>query len=392
MFQREGAAAYKADLDGTWGVLEMCGRPDKNWKARRVIHVAGTNGKGSVCHAVAASLTAAGLRVGLFTSPHLVDFRERIRVDGEMMPEEAVSEFVDQYRQLWLKLDRRPSFFELTFGMALLHFQKEGAEVLVLETGMGGRLDSTNIFEEPLVTAVTNIGLDHQQFLGEDIRSIAAEKAGILKTGRPVVIGSMRPEAKSVVLQRAMELGSEMYYSGKAGELVGAGPFEAENRATARAVLKRVAAELQLPEIELQINTPLGRWQWLDPAESGADVLADSAHNEDGLKRLMDGVDDELTPRGGRLHVVFGTVAEKEKGLTALLAHFPKEATYYWCAADVPRALDALILKNLAGRSGRQGDAFESVDAALRAAKKATSGPEELVFVGGSIFVVAEVL
>ena len=392
MFQREGPAAYKRDLDGTWGVLEMCDRPDKCWADRRVIHVAGTNGKGSVCHALSSSLTAAGLRVGLFTSPHLVDFRERIRVNGEMMSEEAVSGFVERYRGQWLKLGRRPSFFELTFGMAVCHFQNEKADVLVLETGMGGRLDSTNIFEQPLVTVVTNIGLDHQQFLGQDIRSIATEKAGILKTGRPVVLGRMRPVAKSVVLQRAMELGAEMYYAGSEEYVLGAGPYEGENLATARAVLNCVRAELRLPEIELRTNAPRGRWQWLEPTASGADVLVDCAHNEDGLERVMSGVLDEMERRKGELHIVFGTVADKEDGIEALLAHLPEGAKYYWCAADVPRALNVLTLKNRAESIGRTGRTFDSVTAAFIAAKDATNGPAELVFVGGSIFVVAEVL
>ena len=196
MFQRQGPAAYKADLSATRLVCAALGNPEKDLK---FVHVAGTNGKGTVCHMVAAALQQAGCRVGLFTSPHLVDFRERIRVNGECIPEKAVVDFVGQWQAsegTW----GTPSFFELTFGMALVHFAQSQCDVVVLETGIGGRLDSTNVIPAPEVAAVTNIGLDHQQFLGPDIRSIAKEKAGILKDGVPVVLGSMRPEAQSEML------------------------------------------------------------------------------------------------------------------------------------------------------------------------------------------------
>ena len=211
MFQRQGPAAYKANLDGTKYVLEKMGRPDLHLEG--VIHVAGTNGKGSVCAAVSNALVETGFRVGLFTSPHLDDFRERMQVCGEMPPESWVAERVNRFREELPTWSYQPSFFEWTFGLALLWFVEEQVDVVVLETGMGGRLDSTNIFPTPLVTAVTNIGWDHQQFLGNDIRSIAAEKAGILKDGVPVVLGRMRPEAQSVILAAALRSGSEVYYA-----------------------------------------------------------------------------------------------------------------------------------------------------------------------------------
>ena len=196
MFQRQGAAAYKADLSATKRVCAALDHPERKLK---FVHVAGTNGKGTVCHMVAAALKCAGHRVGLFTSPHLVDFRERIRVDGKMIPEADVVAFVRRWQEeSW----GAPSFFELTFGMALDHFVRSECDIVVLETGMGGRLDSTNVVPTAEACAITNIGLDHQQFLGPDIRSIAKEKAGILKDGVPVVLGSMRPEAQSEILGR----------------------------------------------------------------------------------------------------------------------------------------------------------------------------------------------
>ncbi|MDP7435726.1 MAG: Mur ligase family protein, partial [Flavobacteriales bacterium] len=209
MFQRQGPAAYKADLSASRLVCAALGNPEN---ALKFVHVAGTNGKGTVCHMVAAALQQAGHRVGLFTSPHLVDFRERIRVNGECIPEQAVVDFVGRWQAsegAW----GTPSFFELTFGMALVHFAQSQCDVAVLETGMGGRLDSTNVIPAPEVAVVTNIGLDHQQFLGPDIRSIAKEKGGIFKDGVPVVLGPMRPEAQSELLAAALRSSSEMHFA-----------------------------------------------------------------------------------------------------------------------------------------------------------------------------------
>ena len=220
MFQRDGAAAYKPDLRATLHLLACAGNPliGEDGSELPVVHVAGTNGKGSVCHLVAASLTASGRRTGLFTSPHLQDFRERIRVDGQQIPEEAVVEFLEQHFACAENGPRPPSFFEWTFALAMWWFRKAGVEMAVLETGMGGRLDSTNVVRGPWVTAITNVGLDHQQFLGPDVRTIAGEKAGILKDGRPVVVGRMRPEALSVVLEHALRTGSEVHYAETAAE------------------------------------------------------------------------------------------------------------------------------------------------------------------------------
>ena len=390
MFQRQGPAAYKVDLDGTWRVLEMLGRPDEGLQ---VIHVAGTNGKGTVCHLVAAALQSAGYRVGLFTSPHLKDFRERIRVNGTCIPEEEVVSFVERYEREWAEV--APSFFELTFGMALAHFKASAVDVVVLETGMGGRLDSTNVFPQPLVTAVTNVGWDHQQFLGQTIRAIATEKAGILKDGCPVVVGRMRPEALSVVHEYALRHAAEVYSADLENEPAAPSAVFTENRATARALCRVLAAlpGWHLPESAIatgferyaELTGQRGRFEWLPPTASGARVLADCAHNLDGLTALAGTL---ATLEFDRLHVVYGTVADKDMaGIWPILP----AATYYWCAADIPRARAAADLAAEAAQHGHRGTHFPSVASAFDAARTAAA-PADLVLVTGSIFTVAEAL
>lgn len=393
MFQRQGAAAYKADLGGTWLVLESLGRPDL--KLDHVIHVAGTNGKGSVCTAVANALVDGGLRVGLFTSPHLLDFRERMRVNGAMPSREWVVQFVTGNRAGLENFPSPPSFFEWTFGMALSWFVEEEVDIVVLETGMGGRLDSTNIFPNPLVTAITNIGLDHQQFLGGDIRSIAMEKAGIIKEGRPVVMGRMRPEAQSVILERAMKMGSECHYAPQEfldTDPTTCGPHWGENRATAWKILEVLSQEtgwrhLQVPAVQgLTKRGHMARWSWLPETPKGAKVLCDCAHNMDGLSRTLDGVSDISYKR--KL-IVFGAVADKD--LTEVWTLLDSSDVYFWCAADIPRALPAHALKEKAESAGFQGQDFSSVASAYYAAREmAKEG--DLVLIVGSIFVAAEVL
>ncbi|MEC7693648.1 MAG: bifunctional folylpolyglutamate synthase/dihydrofolate synthase, partial [Bacteroidota bacterium] len=253
--------------------------------------MAGTNGKGSVCTAIANALQAQGKRVALFTSPHLEDFRERMRINGAVPEEQWVVEFIQRMRPAVESAGFVPSFFEWTFGMALVWFAEQEVDVVVLETGMGGRLDSTNVFPQPLLTVVTNIGLDHQQFLGEDIRSIAREKAGIIKDGVPLVMGRMRPEAQSVLLETANRFGAEVHYAGVASEAGEAGPHWPENRATAHKALEVLKAtpfgsDWEVPPLEaITKSGHPGRWQWLRPAPSGARILLDCAHNLDGLHR-----------------------------------------------------------------------------------------------------------
>lgn len=389
MFQRQGPAAYKSNLDGTKYVLERMGRPDLHLDG--IIHVAGTNGKGSVCTAVSNALVETGFRVGLFTSPHLDDFRERMQVCGDMPPESWVAERVNHFREELPTWSYQPSFFEWTFGLALLWFAEEQVDVVVLETGMGGRLDSTNIFPAPLITVVTNIGLDHQQFLGNDIRSIAAEKAGILKDGVPVVLGRMRPEAQSIILAAALRSGSEVHYANRSNPAsIESGPFWPENEATAKMVLEVLADQpgwrSWVPPSSVHSTGYRGRWEWMSPLESGARVLVDCAHNVDGLERFASAIE---TIQRARLLIVMGTVADKDvSGLWSLL---PDDAEYFFCAADIPRSMDALKLQSAGHAADRNGTAHSSVENAIAAVCNQAEA-QDLVVVMGSIFVAAEAL
>ena len=389
MFQRDGPAAYKANLDGTMYVLEKMGRPDLHLDG--VIHVAGTNGKGSVCTAVSNALVETGYRVALFTSPHLTDFRERMRVCGEMPSQNWVADRVSHFKNELPSWSYQPSFFEWTFGLALLWFVEEQVDVVVLETGMGGRLDSTNVFEAPLVTAVTNIGLDHQQFLGDDIRSIALEKAGILKDGVPVVLGRMRPEAQSVILAAAMRTGSEVYYAAPAKRAsIEFGPYWPENEATAMKILEVLSNQPGWRDWQPPANAHAtglnGRWEWMPDLSSGARLLIDCAHNLDGIERLAAAIG---SINRNRLLLVFGTVGDKD--MSKIWPLLPPGAEYFFCAADIPRALDAIELCGQAQRIGLEGSAFLSVPDALNAACDA-AGPNDLIVVLGSIYIAAEAL
>jgi dihydrofolate synthase/folylpolyglutamate synthase len=397
MFQRLGAAAYKADLSATKRVCAALGHPERKLK---FVHVAGTNGKGTVCHMVAASLQCAGHRVGLFTSPHLVDFRERIRVNGEMMPETDVVAFVCRWQaEDW----GTPSFFELTFGMALDHFVQTGCEIVVLETGMGGRLDSTNVIPTAEACAITNIGLDHQQFLGADIRSIAKEKAGILKDGVPVVLGSMRPEAQSEILAAALRTSSEMHFALErvqnmpSRDLDEDSPVDAVNRATAFALLEVLeSAGWTCPRSAMEEglwNHPAhagqqGRWQVLSHPERPK-VILDGGHNVDGVKLVVDRLSLLCRELGGQLHVVWGAVADKD--LDAVLSLLPSDAVCHWCQADILRALPADKLQETAAQLGLSGRCFDRVMDAYRHALHVAQ-PEDVVWVGGSLFVVGNLL
>ena len=397
MFQRQGPAAYKADLSATRMVCHALGNPEKEL---RVVHVAGTNGKGTVCHMVSAALQLAGLRVGLFTSPHLVDFRERIRINGRCIPEEAVVAFVDRWQAAqgaW----GTPSFFELTFGMALDHFKREACDIVVLETGMGGRLDSTNVVPSPEVTCVTNVGLDHQAFLGNDIRSIAKEKAGIFKDGVPVVLGPMRPEAQSEMLAAALRNSSEVHVArdvqDSARVLLGdlASPVDQANASTAVAVLQALQAEgWSLSESHIaegvkrhrDISGQRGRWQSVD-VKGKALVVLDGAHNLDGVRAISTALAMRVKERGGRLHVIWGTVGDKDP--SEVMALLPVDAAYRWCAADIPRAM--AVDRVAAVRPELNGESHDTPVAALQAVLDEAE-ERDVIWVGGSLFVVGDVL
>ena len=391
MYQRIGAAAYKADLDTTWKLLEVLGNPQNT--STKFIHVAGTNGKGSVSHMIASVLQEAGFTTGLFTSPHLKDFRERIRINGISISEEEVIDFVEENESVFEEI--KPSFFEMTAALALLCFKKRQTDFAILETGMGGRLDSTNVVI-PEVSVITNIGLDHTRFLGNSIEEIAAEKAGIIKSGRPVVAGKMRREALEVIERRAQEMEAAFHTSENVQEQEFTtdlkGIYQKENVGTAVTVLKvlrkqgfHIADEHIVSGLQNVVrNTHLrGRWQVLRTAPT---TICDVGHNLDGMTMVVQQL--KATPHN-HLHFVIGMVDDKD--LSEILGILPENATYYFCAADIPRALSPHKLQSAALSKGLNGKTYPSVGSAFSTAISA-AGPKDLVFVGGSVFVVAEVL
>ena len=389
MFQRSGPAAYKANLDGTRAVCSLLGNPENDLK---FVHIAGTNGKGTVAHMVSAVLQKSGYKVGLFTSPHLVDFRERIRINGEMIPEQEVVDFVKTFEAKWLT----PSFFELTFGMALRYFKSQKVDIVILETGMGGRLDSTNVIPTAEVCVVTNIGLDHQQFLGDSIREIANEKAGILKNGIPVVLGKMRAEAQSVILERAMKTSSEMHYGRIIPENLkeDSSPFFNQNSATTfetARVLKLQGWNIEREKVVDAINDyrlisgQRCRSELINESEDYGSLLLDCAHNLDGIKVLINSLE------GLKLHIVFGTVSDKDP--SEILALIPQNSTMYFCSADIPRSMEVDQLLEYGQTLGLNCKSFDSVAEAVFAARKATHKCEgEQALVCGSVFVVGEAI
>jgi len=413
MYQRVGRSAYKADLVTTEQLDAYFGHPHKQF---RTIHVAGTNGKGSVAHMLASVLQAAGYKVGLYTSPHLRDFRERIKIDGKPVDEQQVVNFVHTHKAIFE--DLHPSFFEMTVAMAFQLFKEARVEVAVVEVGMGGRLDSTNIIR-PDLSIITNISLDHTQFLGTDKRAIAGEKAGIMKPGVPVVIGTDDPELREVFVQKAQEVGAPVYFAhdclqvlpkmGEAGlqhfvveqheasqtiphqvSLDLLGSYQRENLRTALAaltLLDEYALTQQHVTQGLMTVVPstglLGRYQWLS---RNPGILCDTGHNEAGLKEVLEQLQKE---RFDALHIVLGVV--NDKSIETILPMFPNHATYYFTQANIPRALSAQELEAKAKRIGLEGSSYASVAEALTVAKsKAKSS--DLIFIGGSTFVVAEIL
>ena len=391
MFHRVGPAAYKPGLDNTWALLELVGNPQEGLKT---VHIAGTNGKGSTSHMIAAALQLAGYKTGLYTSPHLKDFRERIRINGAMISEDAVAEFVNQYHDAWQSI--QPSFFEITVAMCFWYFKRAGIDIAVIETGLGGRLDSTNVIV-PEVSIITNIGYDHMNLLGDTIEKIAAEKAGIIKSQRPVIIGAMREEARRVILETATRMEAPIVDATTVSASIipdGAlkGLYQQENRATAFMALRTLAAlgwEVSEEHIAqgfervVELTGLLGRWQKLNDKPL---AIADVAHNEDGISIVLRQIFE--TPHK-RLHFVLGLVGDKD--VSRVLKLLPQQAMYYFCKADIPRGLDAELLKQQASEFQLMGESYSSVKQAYETAC-AAANDEDLVFVGGSVFTVAEVL
>ena len=390
MFSRIGKAAYKADLDNTHALMRMLDHPERGLKC---VHVAGTNGKGSTSHMLASVLQEAGYKTGLYTSPHLKDFRERIRINGEMITHGNVIDFVDRYQSRFEQI--APSFFEWTVALAFDRFRAEGTEIAVIETGLGGRLDSTNVVT-PELSVITNIGWDHTDLLGATLVAIAREKAGIIKRGIPVVIGESNNEVAEVFRQKAKSENAPIRFVDQSTEQ----PFPLDLEGThqkknARTVLAAIAELRQLGwKISNEdtarglaktcMNTGFaGRWQTIgqDPL-----TIVDVGHNEDGLRVVREML--ALTPHEN-LHIVLGTVNDKD--LVRMLSQLPKQATYYFCKADIPRGLEAEALCTKGLTHGLVGRAYPSVQSALDSAR-AQANARDLVLVTGSVFVVAEAL
>lgn len=391
MYQKQGASAYRKDLTNTLLLSDYLKHPEKNI---RTIHIAGTNGKGSTSSMIASVLQEAGYKVGLYTSPHLRDFRERIKINGKEIPEDFVCDFILQHKTFFER--HNLSFFEMTVGLAFDFFEKEKVDVAVIEVGMGGRLDSTNIIT-PLISVITNIGLDHTQFLGTTLEEIAAEKAGIIKPTIPVVVGEYTSETRQVFEKKATEARSEIYF---ASDLISQTPksdllgvYQEKNKKTVLQAIKvlQKANYFDISEENIQNgllrvvkNTGLlGRWQVL---QENPKIICDTAHNKHGLEIVLEQLQQESY---NQLHIVLGAVNDKD--LDSVLPLLPQNAIYYFCKPNVPRGLAAEVLQEKATRFSLTGKAYPSVSFALSEAKKNAS-ETDLIFVGGSTFVVAEVV
>lgn len=391
MYQTQGASAYKKDLTNTILLVNHLNNPQEKIKC---IHVAGTNGKGSTSHMLASILQEAGYKVGLYTSPHLKDFRERIKINGVTVSENFVCDFINTHKVFFEENDM--SFFEMSVGLAFDYFAKEKVDIAIIEVGLGGRLDATNIIT-PLVSVITNIGIDHTQFLGNTLEAIAGEKAGIIKHNIPVVIGEYTTETQPVFLAKAKANQAEIYF---ASDLISEefpsdlmGDYQTHNKKT---VLQTIAVLNSQKEFKifqediksglLQVvkNTGLqGRWQQLGDSPK---VICDTAHNKNGLEIVMYQIQKE---KFDTLHIVLGVVNDKD--LDEVLPLFPKNAIYYFCKPNIPRGLDAAILYQKATTLGLHGEVFNSVSEAYKKALQIAS-KSDFIYIGGSTFVVAEIL
>lgn len=391
MYQLQGASAYKKDLTNAYLLANHLGNPQKNLKC---IHVAGTNGKGSTSHMLASILQEAGYKVGLYTSPHLKDYRERIKINGIKISEEFVCDFINKNKAFFEANDM--SFFEMTVGLAFDYFDKEKVDIAIIEVGMGGRLDATNIIT-PLVSVITNIALDHTQFLGNTTEAIAFEKAGIIKPGIPVVIGEYTNETKPVFLAKAAANNSEIYFASEIikqeypSDLIG--NYQIHNKKTVLQTISVLNSQKEFKIYESDIksgflnvvkNTGLqGRWQQLGDSPK---IICDTAHNKNGLEIVMKQIQKE---KFDRLHIVLGVVNDKDLG--EVLPLFPTNAIYYFCKPNIPRGLDSFILQQKAAEFGLKGEVYNSVSESYKKALQ-NATKSDFIYIGGSTFVVAEIL
>jgi dihydrofolate synthase/folylpolyglutamate synthase len=388
MYQKKGADAYKGKLDNILALSEHLGRPEKTFKT---VHVAGTNGKGSSSHMLASILQEAGYKVGLYTSPHLRDFRERIKINGAMIGEDFVLNFVQQNKEFFEY--HQLSFFEMTVGLAFHYFSVEKVDIAIIEVGLGGRLDSTNIIL-PEVGLITNIGYDHMDILGNSLEKIAMEKAGIIKRNVPVVISERQPETEMIFKLIANQRNSEIAFSDEIEipdyETDVLGDYQKKNINGVVACIKKLK-NFAVDENHIIAglknvgnNTGLlGRWQMLQREPT---VVCDTAHNKEGLLEVMKQLSQQ---KCDKLHMIIGFV--KDKAVEDLLKLFPKEAIFYFVKPNVPRGMDENRLKELAEATGLKGKVYSSVQKGLNKALS-KAGPNDFIFVGGSTFVVAEVV
>ena len=390
MFQRIGASAFKKDLTNITELCEYLGNPQNKFKS---IHVAGTNGKGSTSHMLASILQEAGYKTGLTTSPHLKDFRERMRINGVMCEEDFVVDFVNKHEKKII--DQQASFFEIAIAMSFEYFAQQKVDIAVIETGLGGRLDSTNIIQ-PELAVITNIGLEHTQFLGDTLEKIAFEKGGIIKVNTPVVIGETTTETKTVFTEIAKERNAEIifaedkFFQDLPSDLKGA--YQVKNRRTVLTAIEQIQKQgwkisednIKAGLLNVVKNTNLrGRW---DVLNQNPLIVADTAHNPHGLLEIANQINEQPY---NQLHLVLGFVNDKD--VAQSLSFFPKMATYYFCEPDVPRKLPIDELRSVVPKELKDIHYFDSVEKALKAAKEAAS-ENDMIYIGGSTFVVAEAL
>ncbi len=383
MYQRTGAAAYKKDIGN---IIEACNFLDNPHKKFKSIHIAGTNGKGSTAHLISSILQEAGFKTGLYTSPHLKDFRERIKINGVKISENDVISFVTTNKKNFEKINM--SFFEYTVALAFDHFAKEKVDIAIIETGLGGRLDSTNIIS-PEISVITNIGYDHMNLLGNTLEQIAIEKAGIVKEKTPVLIGRKQIETETVFEEKASQKNTSVFYAKQNEVKFNVPNYQKENINTSISAIKILDWKISNQEINDGIknvnqNTGLrGRWETLS---KNPKIICDTGHNVDGISNIINQLKQI---KFNKLHIVFGTVNDKK--INDILNLLPKDAKYYFCKAKIDRALNADKLKSIANEYKLIGESFESVEKALLNAKN-NAKKEDLIFIGGSTFVVAEVI
>lgn len=384
-FQQKGETAYKPGLANVMELDDFYGNPHKRFKT---IHIAGTNGKGSVSHTLAAILQSAGYKVGLYTSPHLKDFSERIRINGKPISEQYVIDFVREAEEIIDRLN--PSFFEITTLMAFTYFAHENVDIAVIETGLGGRLDSTNIIS-PILSVVTNVSFDHVNLLGDTLEKIAFEKAGIIKKGIPAVVGEMPLGLRPIFTEKTEKVVFAEDTANSDYEFELKGYCQEKNKKTILCAMELLKNELNIKEENIaeglknvvELTSLMGRWQKLS---SSPLIIADTGHNVAGMQYIVSQIAD-IKAENKRL--VIGMVGDKD--ITSMLKLLPKDAIYYFCNAQIPRALPAEELKRKASEFGLKGNAYPSVSDALDCAKRDAS-TNDFIFVGGSNFTVAEII